>query len=446
MLRAWDSLFLEQRPSLSLGFFRITLAIAIGLHAIPTLLQMQDNYLSTAFKEKNISFFPLTVLEWVDKSPDWLVWGFAAFFLVFFFFFLIGLFTQVSCILMTVGLTYFYALNALHIGTLSFDILLVTVFLCCLTPYLGDYFSVDCLRRPNAYAYRKTRPYFLQRLLQLQIASTFFYTGLCKWTASGNWIGGNPFYYLVMSPESSVVKNFPGRLYLAERPDLCHGLGIALLCFEFALPFLLFIPWTRVAGIALGFAFHVMLVITLHVPTLFFFHFPPQLLLFLNPKKIIEKIKGVRAKRRYPTPTLPPPLTQWGTGVQRGGGQALLIYDGACGFCRASIRPIKTMDMFGTLKKVNYHHVKDLGALQPNLNAEICHSQMHLLEPGGKLYGGFAAFRRLTLHLPMLWPFAPLAYVPGMSLLGNFAYRFIAKNRYLFHVANQCKNNRCFRG
>ena len=422
----WDRLFLEQRPSISLGLFRIALAIAIGLHAIPTLLQMQDNYLHTAFREKNFSFFTPIVLEWVEKSPNWLVWAFAAFFLVFWFFSLIGLWTQTSWILMTVGLYYFYAMNSLHIGTLSFDILLVTVFLMCLTPYAGDYFSVDCLRHPNRYAYRRTRPYFLQRLLQLQIASTYFYTGLCKWTAGGNWIRENPFYYLVMSPETSVVKHYPLRAFFALHPDLCYDLGITLMVFEAAMPFLLFIPQTRYAGIALGFAFHVMLVITLHVPTLFFFHFPPQLLLFIDPKKIVGWIDKVRTRNRAR-------------------GRSLLIYDGSCGFCRASIRPLLAMDMLGALKKLNYHHEKDLAGLHPALNLGACQSQLHLLEPGGKLYGGFGAFRQMTLKLPMLWPFVPIVYLPGMCLLGDGVYRTVANNRYLFHATKACKNNQCFR-
>lgn len=420
-------LFLEQRPSLSLGFFRIALAVAIGLHAFPTLLQMQDNYLHTAFKEKNVSFFPLGVLRLVESSPDWLVWCCAGLFLLFWFFFLIGLWTQVSGILMMAGLYYFYAMNSLHIGTLSFDILLVTVFLMIITPYPGDYFSVDCLRRPCAYAYRRTRPFFLQRLLQLQIASVFFFTGLCKWTAGGNWIRENPFYYLVMSPETSVVKAFPLREFFAGHPDLCYGLGVTLLCFEAALPFLLFIPPTRWIGIGLAFAFHVMLVITLHVPTLFFFHFPPQLLLFLNPVKIVGRVDRVRARNRAR-------------------GRSVFVYDGDCGFCRASLRRLRTMDMFGVIKPVNFRTEKNLAALDPRLTPQACSSQMYLRDMNGKLYGGYSAFRKLTLRMPMLWPFAPLAYFPGSGLIGNPAYRFIANNRYLFHWGKTCNNNKCFRG
>ena len=99
---------------------------------------------------------------------------------------------------MTACCYYFYALNDFHIGTLSWDILLVTLFVMCLTPYHGDYFSMDALRKGDAGAYRRPRPFFIQRLLQMQIASTFFYTALYKTTAQGNWFKDNPLHFLAL--------------------------------------------------------------------------------------------------------------------------------------------------------------------------------------------------------------------------------------------------------
>ncbi len=122
---------------------------------------------------------------------------------------------------------YFYALNSFHIGTLSWDILLVTLVLMCVTPYHGDYFSVDALRRGDIDAWRHPRPFFIQRLLQLQIASTFFFTGLYKITGEGNWITGNPIYYLMNYPvaggdQEFSFKGMDGRasaFLLCDRPD-----------------------------------------------------------------------------------------------------------------------------------------------------------------------------------------------------------------------------------
>ena len=82
-------------------------------------------------------------------------------FCITWFCFLIGLFAQISCILMTACCYYFYALNSFQIGTLSWDILLVTLFLMCVTPYHGDYFSVDALRRGDIDAWRRPQALFL---------------------------------------------------------------------------------------------------------------------------------------------------------------------------------------------------------------------------------------------------------------------------------------------
>ena len=106
------------------------------------------------------NFFPVSFIEWVQKSPDGLVIFFVWAFIITWFCFLIGLFSQISCILMTACCYYFYALNDFHIGTLSWDILLVTLFLMCVTPYHGDYFSVDALRRGDIDAWRRPSAFF----------------------------------------------------------------------------------------------------------------------------------------------------------------------------------------------------------------------------------------------------------------------------------------------
>lgn len=285
MRLGWNQWFLEERSSAGLGLFRLAVAFTVGAHIIPTLLNLEDNYLSTAFREKNLSFFTPGVIALVDKSPDGLVISMTLAFYGALACFALGFLSQISCILMTACCYYFYALNALHIGTLSYDILLVTLFLMCVTGYHGDSFSIDCLIREKRLISAKTRPFFVQRLLELQIASTYFYTGLCKITAGGNWLTDNPIYYLLNSTPESVVKHFPLRSFLAYQPDLCYAIGIAVILGELSMPFLLLTRKTRPWGVAWGLLFHVLLLVTLHVPTIFFFLFPPQLLLFIFPRQ-----------------------------------------------------------------------------------------------------------------------------------------------------------------
>ena len=427
MGRLWHRVFLEERPSISLSLFRIAVAVTVGAHVIPTLCNLPDNYYSTALKTFNLNFFTPEVVTFVQRSPDSLVLFFVLFFLVTWFFFLIGLFSQVSCILMTLSCYYFYALNAYHIGTLSWDILLVTLFLMCVTPYHGDYFSVDAFRRGDADAYRRKRSFFLQRLLQMQVAFTFFYTGLYKISPpEGNWLTDNPLYYLLNYPPAGVTKWFLLRDFLADKPQTCYFIGIAILMTELSMPVLLAWQRTRLSAIYLGVFFHIVLLLTLDVPAIFFFLFPPQLFLWINPENILRWIE----QKRFINGRSP---------------RQKLIYDGNCQFCRGSVRKLLVMDLFATVEVVDFHSVQDVASLHPQLTKEKCMSQMYLIEPDGSLYGGFAVFRRLCFTMPMLYPLALLVYFPGAGIAGPAVYRWVAKNRYLFHANKTCENNACFR-
>jgi len=398
MRNIWNTLFLEERASVGLSFFRVFVALTVGLHVIPSFFHLDDNYLSTAFKTFNYDFFPSSFIDWVQKSPDALVIFFVVAFIVTWFCFFIGLFSQLSCILMTGCCYYFYALNCFHIGTLSWDILLVTLFLMCLTPYHGDYFSVDALRRGDIDSWHRPRPFFIQRLLQLQIASMFFFTGLYKITGEGNWITGNPIYYLMSYPAQGVTKHFLLKEWMAMHPHFCYGTGLMIVATEISMPFLLFIPKTRRTAIILGFFWHLLLILTLDVPAIFLFLFPAQMLLFIHPQKITDWIES---KRR----------------VNAQSPRPKLMYDGDCGFCRASVRLLEVMDLWGKIECAPGH--KGM-------------SEMRLDFPDGKTYGGFFAFRQLVWLLPMLYPMIPVAYFPGSGILGPVIYRWIARNRHLF--------------
>jgi len=422
--RWWHRAFLERRPSLSLGLFRVAVAFTVGAHVLPSFLQMEDNYLSTAFRTKNFSFFPLWILRLIERSPDGLVWTMAALCCVALAAFALGCFTQASGIALALSCYYFYALNNYHIGTLSFDILLVTMVLMCLTNYPGDFLSVDSVRRGKPTPYRRMRPFFVQRLLQLQIAWTFWYTALQKITAGGNWLTGNPYYALMRYPAIGVVREFPLRHWLAQQPTVCYGLGVTLIGFELLLPFLWFIPRTRTVGIALGIAFQLMLWMTLHVPTIFLFLFPSLMLLFIPPETVVQWIETRQA-------------------AQAARGRAVLLYDGRCGFCLESVKRLRVLDLWGWVDPLDFHAQPDLRRFHPALTPERCRSEMVLLEPNGRLSGGFQAFARLSRHLPLLWPFAPLTWLPGASAVGGWVYRWVASHRYLLHRHARCQTNQC---
>ncbi len=424
LTQLWHRAFLDKRPSLSLGLFRLAVALTVGCHMIPSFFHMDENFLSTAFKTKNFNFFPIGILQLVERSPDSVVWIFTGLFLVSLTTFALGFYSQLSCMLMTLSCYYFYALNYFQIGTLSFDILLVTLFLMCSTNYHGDFLSLDSLRRGKEGTYKRLKPFFMQRLLQLQLAWTFWYTALNKVTAGGNWLTDNPYDYLMRYPPIGVVRNFPLRAWLGQHPSLCYGLGIALLTFEFTLPFLWFIPKTRAVAVTLGIVFQLMLWGTLHVPTIFLFLFPAMMLLFINPEILVRGIESRQA-------------------ANAAVGRGVLLYDGQCGFCLESVKRLRILDFFGWVDPLDFHTQPDLSQLHPMLTPERCRSEMVLLEPSGRLSGGFEAFRRLCRHLLLLMPMLPLVYLPGASWVGTRVYRWVADHRYLLHRNPMCHTNHC---
>lgn len=56
-----------------------------------------------------------------------------------------------------------------------------------------------------------------------------------------------------------------------------------------------------------------------------------------------------------------------------------------------------------------------------------------------RTYTGFEGFRRIAWVLPLVWPILPLLYLPGVSMVGNRAYRWIARNRHRLG----CDSDRC---
>ncbi len=173
-------------------------------------------------------------------------------------------------------------------------------------------------------------------------------------------------------------------------------------------------------GIGLGLAFMILLWLTLHVPTIFLFLFPPMMLLFIKPETIVRWIE----ERQVATARQP---------------RGILLYDGDCGFCLESVKRLRVLDLFRWVDLRDFHKEASLKSFHPDLTKERCEREMVLVEPTGRLTGGFDAFQRMCLRLPLLWPLLPLIYVPGARLIGIRAYCWVAEHRFLFsRGAHRC--------
>jgi predicted DCC family thiol-disulfide oxidoreductase YuxK len=112
-------------------------------------------------------------------------------------------------------------------------------------------------------------------------------------------------------------------------------------------------------------------------------------------------------------------------------GKAVVLYDGECPLCQKSVAILKRLDWLGRL---HYQNCRELDRLPPSpepLDPQRMLEEMHVVTPRrDAVYRGFWAFRWMAWRLPLLVAFAPLLYVPGVPALGQWAYRWVAKNRY----------------
>jgi predicted DCC family thiol-disulfide oxidoreductase YuxK len=111
--------------------------------------------------------------------------------------------------------------------------------------------------------------------------------------------------------------------------------------------------------------------------------------------------------------------------------KAQVLYDGQCPFCRRSVALLKRLDWLGRLSYSDARDRAHLPAGPPSLDPNRLLQEMHVVTPDHRhVYHGFAALRWLAWRLPLLWPVAPLLYLPGVPALGQRLYLWVARNRF----------------
>ena len=104
----------------------------------------------------------------------------------------------------------------------------------------------------------------------------------------------------------------------------------------------------------------------------------------------------------------------------------IFYYDAECRFCVSLARMLRRLDRGRALE---LRAGLDDDARQAGLAEADLQRSAYLVSPGGGVLEGFFAFRRLSLLVPLLWPLAPLLWMPGSGLLGPRVYRWVADNR-----------------
>lgn len=110
--------------------------------------------------------------------------------------------------------------------------------------------------------------------------------------------------------------------------------------------------------------------------------------------------------------------------------RAVVLFDGLCPLCQKIVTRLRRFDWRGRLHFQDARDVPNLPRTHPPLDPVKLLDEMHLVTPSGVIYAGYAAFRWMAWRIPLLWPLAPLLYLPGVPWVGRRAYLWVARRRY----------------
>lgn len=114
-----------------------------------------------------------------------------------------------------------------------------------------------------------------------------------------------------------------------------------------------------------------------------------------------------------------------------------VLYDGKCGLCLRSVFLLKQIDWLHRLQPVNFHYTKLRKAAAPDLTFGQLDKALHIVLPDQTTLNGFDALRRLCWHIPLLWIFIPVLYIPGIAPIGRVFYTYVANRR------KKCNHESC---
>jgi predicted DCC family thiol-disulfide oxidoreductase YuxK len=235
------------------------------------------------------------------------------------------------------------------------------------------------------------------RLMQIQMAVLFLYSGLSK--RADDWWNGDALWLVLTTNEyyNPVVVDLLARQYW-----LVNVATYATILIEVAYPFLIWQRRTRPYMLAAAIVLHLQFAIFLG---LFYFAFVMIMghLSFLRPEWL-ERL-GAWWKRRI--------------------GEMEMIYDGRCGFC---VRSMAWLLAFDGLRQISIRDFRTNPS--PVVSDAQVEKALYLVLPGGRALPGFEAYRYVALRVPGLWWQIPFFYIPVLSrLFGHPIYNWVAANR-----------------
>ena len=236
------------------------------------------------------------------------------------------------------------------------------------------------------------------RLIQLQMAVLFFYSGADKMRGN-DWWQGDAVWWVFASDN---YYNGLAMDVLASQTWLTSVATYSTVLIEIAYPFLIWQRASRPYMLVAAVILHLQFALLMH---LYYFSFVMIMghMSFLTPEW----------------------LSRLGAAWKQKKGVMEMVYDGRCGFCKRSMARFLAFD---GLRQIA---IRDFRANpSPVVSDEKVSKALYTVLPDGRALPGFEAYRHVVARVPGLWWQVPLFYVPVFSrLLGHPIYNWIAANR-----------------
>lgn len=119
-----------------------------------------------------------------------------------------------------------------------------------------------------------------------------------------------------------------------------------------------------------------------------------------------------------------------------------IFYDANCRLCARSRRTLERLRPRAELVFVNVQDDRSMGAY-PMVDRRASLGQMYVLEPAGRLAGGYDAFLSLVPSIPLLRPLRRVLAWRPVRAIGWSAYRWVARHRYRLGGRAACEGGAC---
>ena len=113
--------------------------------------------------------------------------------------------------------------------------------------------------------------------------------------------------------------------------------------------------------------------------------------------------------------------------------KATLIYDGECPLCAKAVEWVRLRARPGALEYLTCQSAERARRF-PAMAEVQCMEAMQLVMRDGAVYSGDEALPVLLSMLHRWRWLAHLFRIPGITLVSPAAYRFVARNRYIFSI------------